>query len=83
MKQITSLIFLKATCNSKGKKKNTSIDNIGGEKLSSTNEEKLLGLQINSDSTWNVHVERVAIELKKRIRLLRRIRNRIPKANLS
>ena len=30
-------------CNSKGKKKNISIDNIGGEKLSSTNEEKLLG----------------------------------------
>ena len=45
-------------CNSKGKKKNISIDNIGGEKLSSTNEEKLLGLHINSDFTWNVHVEK-------------------------
>ena len=43
---------------------------------------KLLGLHINSDFTWNVHVEKVAIELKKRIGLLRRIRNRIPKAKL-
>ena len=43
---------------------------------------KLLGLHINSDFTWNVHVEKVAIELKKGIGLLRRIRNRIPKAKL-
>ena len=39
-------------------------------------------VHINSDFTWNVHVEKVAIELKKRIGLLRRIRNRIPKAKL-
>ena len=35
-------------------------------------------VHINSDFTWNVHVEKVA----KRIGLLRRIRNRIPKAKL-
>ena len=39
-------------------------------------------VHINSDFTWNVHVEKVAIEVKKRIGLLRRIRERIPKAKL-
>ena len=48
----------------------------------STSSEKLLGLHINSDFEWSTHVEKISIELKKRIGLLRRIRNRIPKDKL-
>ena len=58
------------------------MDNIGGEQLKSTFSEKLLGLHINSDFEWSTHVEKLSIELKKRIGLLRRIRNRIPKNKL-
>jgi hypothetical protein len=34
---------------------------------------------INSDFEWSTHVEKISIELKKRIGLLRRIKNRLPK----
>ena len=37
-----------------------------------------MGLYLNSDFNWNTHVEKISIDLKKRIGLLRRIRNRIP-----
>ena len=52
---------------------------IGGQKLKSTNSEKLLGLHVNSNFGWSTHVEKISIELKKRICLLKRIKNRIPK----
>ena len=58
------------------------MDNTGGEQLESTFPEKLLGLHINSNFEWCTHVDKISIELKKRIGLLRRIRNRIPKNKL-
>ena len=44
--------------------------------------EKLLGLHINSDFSCNTHVEKLSIELKKRICLLTRIRHSIPENEL-
>ena len=68
--------------NSKGKGKSVTIENIGGETITSSSQEKLLGLHINSDVSWNTHVGKLSIELKKRIGLLTRIRNRIPENKL-
>ena len=68
--------------NSKGKGEIITLENIGGEELKSTYSEKLLGLHINSDFSWNTHVEKISIELKKRIGLLKRIKNRVPKDKL-
>ena len=65
--------------NCKGKGEVITVENIGGENLTSTVSEKLLGLHINSDFEWSTHVHKISIELKKRIGLLRRIRSRIPK----
>ena len=65
--------------NGKRKEKPITIENIGGENLVSTYSEKLLGLHINSDFKWSTHIDKISIELKKRIGLLRRIRNRVPK----
>ena len=65
--------------NSKGKGRQITIENIGSEKINSTSCEKLLGLHLNSDFGWTTHVDKISIELKKRIGLLKRIRNRIPK----
>ena len=67
---------------SRGKGDNISIENIGGIELKSTNTEKLLGLHINSNFEWSTHVEKVSIELKKRIGLLVRIKNRLPRNKL-
>ena len=68
--------------NSNGKGKDITIENIGGEKLKSTHQEKLLGLHINSNFEWNTHIEKITIDLKKRLGLLKRIRNRIPRDKL-
>ena len=65
--------------NSKGKGTEITVNNIGGENLKSTHCEKLLGLHINSDFTWNTHVEKIGIHLRKRIGLLERRQQRIPK----
>ena len=62
-----------------------TIENVGGEKLTSLKEnesEKLLGIQVSSDITWNLHVDQLITELNKRIGLMRRIRNRIPRRKL-
>ena len=64
--------------NTKGKGGHITIENFGGEKLMSTNSEMLLGLHVNSNFNWKTHVEKVIIELKKRIGILKRIKNRIP-----
>ena len=69
--------------NSKGKSEVVTIENVGGENISSTYSEKLLGLHINSDFLWTTHVDRLSIELKKRTGLLRRIRNRVPKEKIN
>ena len=68
--------------NSKGISGNILIKNIGSEQIISTDYEKLLGLHLNSDFGWNTHVDKISIELKKRIGLLRRIKNRVPQNKL-
>ena len=55
--------------NSKGKRSEISVD-IGGEMLSSTYTEKLLGLHINADLKWNTHIDEISSELRKRIGIL-------------
>ena len=69
--------------NSKGKSDVITIENIGGENLASTYSEKLLGLLINSDFVWSTHIDKLSIELKKRIGLLRRIRYRVTKEKIN
>ena len=59
--------------NSKGTGSEIIVENIGKENLKSSYSEKLLGLHINSDFGWNTHVEKISIELKQRIGLLKRI----------
>ena len=39
-------------------------------------------MHINSDFLWNSHVEQLSIELKKRIGLLKRMKQRVPKNKL-
>ena len=68
--------------NTKGRGGKITIHGIGGEKLESIRSEKLLGLHINSDFEWSNHVEKICIELKKRIGILRRIKNRVPRDKL-
>ena len=68
--------------NSNRKGKTITIENIGGEVIKSTYSEKLLGLHINSNFSWETHVEKLMIELKKRIGILKRIKNRVPKNKL-
>ena len=45
--------------NSGGKGKSITLENIGGKSLISTNSEKLLGIHINSDFTWETHIEKI------------------------
>ena len=68
--------------NSKGKGGNITVNNIGGENLNSTYSKKFLGLNLNSDLNWNTHIEMLSIDLKKRIGLLKRIKQRIPRDKL-
>ena len=68
--------------NSKGKGSEISVD-IGGETLSSTYTEKLLGLHINADLKWNTHIDEISSELRKRIGILKRIKQKVPVDKLS
>ena len=63
--------------NSKGKGSEISVD-IGGETLSSTYTEKLLGLHINADLKWDTHIDEISSELRKRIGILKRIKQKVP-----
>ena len=65
--------------NGKGKSEIITVENVGGENLVSTYSEKLLGLHINADFVWSTHIDKLSIELKKRVGLLRRIKKRVPK----
>ena len=69
-------------CNSRGQGTQITVNNIGGENLISTSSEKLLGLHLNSDFQWNIHIEKISIELKQRICILKRIKQRVPKEKL-
>ena len=53
--------------NCKGKSEVITVENVGGENLVSTYSEKLLGLHINSDFVWSTHIDKLSIELKKRL----------------
>ena len=71
--------------NSKGKGQDITLEDIGGVKLVSLNEnqsEKLLGVQVSSDFTWKSHVDKLIVELNKRMGLMRRMRNKIPRGKL-
>ena len=68
--------------NTKGRGGKITIHGIGGETLESVQSEKLLGLHINSDFEWSNHIDKVCIELKKRIGILNRIKNRVPREKL-
>jgi hypothetical protein len=59
--------------NSGGKGDSITVEGIGGESITSTESEKLLGLHINSSFEWSTHIEKMKIELKKREGLLKRI----------
>ena len=50
--------------------------------MCATYSEKLLGLHINSDLEWTTHVEKLSVGLKKRIGILARIKQRMPKNKL-
>jgi hypothetical protein len=69
--------------NGKGKSEVITVENVGGENLVSTYSEKLLGLHINADFVWTTHIDKLSIELKKRIGLLRRIKKRVPKEKIA
>ena len=62
--------------NSKGKGKKIEME-VGGKLLKTSESEKLLGLNINSDLTWTTHVEKLCATLKQRLGLLRRIKYKI------
>ena len=68
--------------NSKGKGTKITVEGIGGEDLESKETEKLLGLHINHDLDWSTHIERMSCKLKKRIGMLARIKQRVPKEKL-
>ena len=59
-----------------------TVENVGAENLVSTYSEKLLGLHINADFVWSTHIDKLSIELKKRIGLLRRIKKRVRKEKI-
>ena len=71
--------------NSKGQGGTITLENVGGEKLTSLDEgksEKLLGLHISRDFNWKIHVDKTVAELNKRLGLMRRMRNRLPRRKL-
>ena len=71
--------------NTKGQGDNLILEDVGGVKLTSLKEnesEKLLGLQISREFNWKIHVDMLAGELKKKIGLMRRIRNRLTRGKM-
>ena len=61
-----------------GKKGGTVMD-VDGFKLEETEGEALLGVKISKSLGWKIHVEELESELKKRIGLLNRLKNKLPK----
>ena len=55
---------------------------VGGEVLKSKENDKLLGVVINSNLDWTTHVEKLCSTLKQRISLLHRIKQKINKQKL-
>ena len=55
---------------------------VGGQKLSSKDSDKLLGLEVSAALNWKAHVEKLCLTLLKRLGLLRRIRYKVPREKL-
>ena len=68
--------------NSRGKRANINMEDIGGEELESKDSEKLLGLQVSAKLDWGVHIDKLCITLRQRLGLLRRIKCKIPREKL-
>ena len=68
--------------NSKGSGKQMTIDDIGGKSVKSKDQERLLGLQVNSNLDWKSHINYLCNKLKQRLALLRRIKLRVPRETL-
>lgn len=68
--------------NSNGKGTEIFVENIVKQNIKSSYSEKLLGLYINFDFGWSTHIEKLSIELKQRIGLLKRIKQRVPRNKL-
>ena len=55
--------------NAKGKGQEITLENIGGEKITSLQEdksEKLLGLQVSNEFNWKLHVDQLITDLNKK-----------------
>ena len=71
--------------NSKGKGELVTINNIGGENLTSLDEketEKLLGLHVSREFNWKNHVDKMVVKLNQKVALIRRMRDRLPRRKL-
>ena len=68
--------------NSRGQGAHIEMENIGGEKVESKDSEKLLGLQVSAKLDWKVHLDKLAITLRQRLGLLRRIKYKVPNDKL-
>ena len=63
--------------NNKGKAE-TIVMEIAGEKLTSVDKEKLLGIKIASNLGWKSHIEYVCGKMEQRLSILRRLKNKVP-----
>ena len=71
--------------NSRGQGDQITLENVAGENLTSLKEggsEKLLGLHVSREFNWKIHVEKIAVELNKRVGLLRRMTKRLTRGKL-
>ena len=72
--------------NSGGKGDLLKLEDIGGETLSSLGDkkmtEKLLGMNISNDFNWKMHVDKLIMELNKKIGQMRRMKNKVPRGKL-
>ena len=50
--------------------------------IKSTYSEKLLGIHVASDFNWKIHVDKLLIDLNKKIGQMRRMVNKIPRGKL-
>ena len=60
-----------------------TMNNIGGETLTAKRTDKLLGLEISAELTWDEHVDKLCKTLKQRMGLLRRIKYKVKKDKLA
>ena len=64
--------------NSRGHAGQMTVNDIGGKSVTSKDEERLLGLKINSSLDWKSHINYLCNTLRQRIALLKRIKQRVP-----